>query len=135
MDIPIASRVFKVLAMLVALLMITYGSFMVFLGGWGEPGPAPVPWRLLGCFVLLEGFLYLLPNSLLRKYWLLSILYLVTTSLPILGLGIAAVVTVISNGFMFLLREALIAILLMTVAFSFAPISLLLSWRSQYQGG
>jgi hypothetical protein len=130
------SSVLKALAVLVALPMIAWGVFMCFLGGWGEPGPAPYGWRLLGFLTLFEGSLYCVPNSVLVNRRLILKTYLALTSLPICGLVVATVITIATSGFWSFLREAALAVLIMGIGYSFAPISLIMTIKpSQSSGG
>jgi len=93
-------------------------------GKWGESGPVPMGWRVIGLFILIESVAYFIPNSWLIEHPLRLKTYLCVTVLPIVGILIAIIMTVSTEAD--LLCENVAVIVGWSVGFALAPMSALL---------
>jgi hypothetical protein len=122
------AKLLKILAKIFGALLIVYGCIVGVLG-FGPDGPSAIgEWRLIGLFVLLQGALYFISNSKIRKKLHFSVFYLAATILPgliLIGLTVFNIFTAGTGSFT--KAGGLISIVFLLPLSLLAPLSLVFS--------
>jgi uncharacterized membrane protein HdeD (DUF308 family) len=122
------SKVLKILAKIVSIILISYGC-IVGIFGLGPDGPTVlIGWRLIGLFVLLQGILYILSNSKFRDDPRLLTFYFSATFLPAIVIVIVAFFSINAEGMeSFVKAGGLITVAVLLLISMFAPLSMIFS--------
>lgn len=124
------ARILKILSSIIAIPFIAYGLVLGIIGKAITGDTVGFGVRLIGFFLLLQGILFIVPNSQIQKNRLLINPYLTATILP----SVLLLVLGLFGGW-----DGLKTVLILVTLFSLAPLSLICSilslkdsWRKKF---